>query len=106
MSKHKEIREQRNAVYGDFRRGHKMLAANWTNILREHFQIDIPEIPTHIACLMLTELKILRAARPFKFDNDHYEDLRNYADFAHETAPAFFLEKALTESEVKRAPKR
>lgn len=87
MHKHEKIRRDRVKVHGPFETGHQNLADAWTLILRECWQANLPPIPTHVACLMLAQLKLLRAARPFKFSQDDYDDARNYIDFAQETHP-------------------
>lgn len=87
-SKHDQIRKERGLRYGPVKEGHDNLGLIWTGLLQDHYQIVLSHpIPSHIACLMLSGLKLSRAARPFRYDRDDYDDERNYTNFAQETDP-------------------
>ncbi len=86
MNRDKEIQEQivqdRGALYGDIRRGHTLLGEAWRVLLAEYWQVGVDTIPPHIVCLMLAQLKLLRAARPFQYHRDSCDDAINYTQFA------------------------
>ncbi len=80
-----EIIEVRGEQYGDFRLSQRLAGKGITAILESHYQMDLPhEIPGHVVSLIMAQLKILRAALPFRFDHDHYIDARNYITFAQQ----------------------
>lgn len=57
------IANKRGALYGGVSHGHTCLGKMWTAILENHFQMKLPhDIPAHVALLMMTALKIERAA--------------------------------------------
>lgn len=84
---HGEIRNERAKKYGDFYTNHKNIANAWHSIICSYYQKELPPLPPHIACLMFTVFKAVRASIPFKFDLDDYRDMRNYQDFAKECDP-------------------
>ena len=84
MDEHKKIRENRSVEHGDPRLGFTSLAMAMTALLREHYQMDLPLLPPHMAALICTCEKTQRAARSLKYNRDDYLDARNYLDFAFE----------------------
>lgn len=79
-----EIVTAREPIHGPHLRGHTLLGRSWGALLSEHLQSDVPDLPPHICELMLTQLKLHRAARPFTRDPDDYKDAVNYLKFAEE----------------------
>lgn len=85
---HKKIRAERRAILGDdTEHQHMNLGKKWTATLNEYFDINFPDIPAHIVCLMLVDLKTCRAAKPFTYRQDDFDDAYNYLHFAQECDP-------------------
>ena len=84
MTEHEQIREERGKAYGDVEFNHTNIARAWHSILCSYYQKDLPPLPPHVACLMFTVFKMVRAAIPFQYNRDDYFDGKNYMDFARE----------------------
>jgi hypothetical protein len=81
----KHLRETREAVYGDAAGNHECTGMLWTAILQYHYRIKFDHpIPPHIVCLLLGAMKVERAAAPFEFHQDNYDDAVNYVRMAAE----------------------
>lgn len=82
----KTILRQRAQFYGPSPAGTRNIAAATASsiraILMAHWQMSLPEISPHITHLILNQIKVIRAAAPFKCRVDTYEDCRNYVTLA------------------------
>lgn len=78
------IRAERGREHGSVRQGFTSLGMGITAILREHYQLDLPVLPPHVASLICAELKLQRCARSIRYNPDNYVDGKNYLDFAYE----------------------
>lgn len=78
----KEMEASREATHGDAEKGMRNLALVWTGLLRDHYQIELPLLSPHVTSLMCVGLKLSRAARPFNFTPDDYDDAGAYLEFA------------------------
>ena len=86
----KELREHREAVYGDAAGNHANTGMLWTAILQYHYRTTLPHpIPAHIVCLLLAAMKVERAAAPFQAHPDNIDDGINYLKMAFETDPRY-----------------
>jgi len=82
-----EIKEERTAVYGDPREAHTVIGLMWTAIMRASAPdsyIDGDPISPKTVALMMAGLKLVRAARPYKRDEDAYDYALNYIEYARE----------------------
>jgi hypothetical protein len=87
MDQNAKIRAEREKTYGSPAESMTNTGLAWTALIQENYQIQLPHpIPAHVVALMMTQLKLARAAKPFETDNDSYVDAHNYLDFAEETA--------------------
>lgn len=83
-----KLREDRGAVYGDIKINHKTIGKMVTGLLENHYQMKLPhDVPGHIVALIMVMVKANRAAAPFKFNNDTYDDGMNYFDIARRVDP-------------------
>jgi hypothetical protein len=85
--RYQKILEARTQMHGSWRLAHRNVGLIWAGILSDHFGKPIPPIPAHVCALMMTAFKVGRAVRPYKYSADHYDDARNYLDFAQAMAP-------------------
>lgn len=88
MAKLDGIVADRAQYYGDFRLAHTQTGIIWAALLRlcqENRQLPgfEPAIPPDMVALMLTAMKLARAAAG-KYREDNYDDARNYLRFAQE----------------------
>ena len=81
-----KVREQRDKAYGDYHFGFTNLGRSWAAMLSEHLRVIIPDIPAHVVTLMVAEMKMHRASRPWRRDFDDFVDLKNYVDFAADSS--------------------
>lgn len=80
-----EIKEERTAVYGDPLECHTVIGYVWAGIIRASAPDNyVDPISPKTVALMMAALKLVRAARPYKRDNDAYEDALNYVEYARE----------------------
>ena len=79
-----ELIEDRGSVYGlDPLPGFRTTGRIWSALISDALGIDLPDIPPHVVGLMMTGLKLSRAARPTeKRDRDSYEDGVVYLNLA------------------------
>lgn len=93
---------EREAVYGSPILMQQFVSAHWTAILRAHYQDpNFPTIPPHLVGLMLSALKIHRAACPFpKKDADSYIDGHAYLDFAQSADPSLISARSSQDATV------
>lgn len=95
---------ERGASYGPVGLNQGVLGKAWTAILESHYQIKLPhDIPAHVASLMMVSLKQLRAANPFKFNQDNYDDGHNYLTIAEATYPHHRLLNGVRKDNPKKA---
>jgi hypothetical protein len=82
----KEVRDQKEAEYGDSYEGHRNLGIVWTGLLQNHFQgLRLPAtIPPDVVMLMMAAAKINRAVTSNKTKQDNFVDGRNYLTLAEE----------------------
>lgn len=89
--KGKQLQEQRGSVYGPWRENMEYLAENWHSLLAMYyskFGITLPPLPGWLPPMMLSSLKLLRAAYPSVYHKDNYDDERVYLHFAEEMQKA------------------
>ena len=84
MQKFEKIREERAGKYGDFETNHTNIANAWHAILCSYYQQQLPPLPPHVACLMFSAFKHIRATIPMTHQEDDYDDATNYMNFARE----------------------
>lgn len=78
-----QILKDRETQYGDSNEGLYNLGMKWTALLQNYFGVRLPHlIPADIVCLMLADLKSIRASKQKKCNPDHYADGRNYFTLA------------------------
>lgn len=53
----------------------------WAGVLSKHLRTEIKAIPAHVCCLMMAEMKLLRASVS-GYHRDNYLDALNYIAFA------------------------
>lgn len=100
MKNHKQVREERQPIHGDFRDNLRQTGRTWAALLSNHLQFNVPDLPPHVVAAMMVSFKLERAVRPFqKEDNEDWCDARNYLDVGEETANNF-----LHEGEVRPMP--
>lgn len=81
----RDVRSDRQAVYGDCAQQHANCGLAWTAILQQHYGIVLPHpIPGHVVALMQTATKACRAATPLEFNADTYVDGQAYFQIASE----------------------
>lgn len=74
---------ERRSVYGPNPFNQETVAQAWQSTLESHFQTKLPgPIPSHIVALMMVQIKVLRAACPFKYQQDNYNDMHGYTKIA------------------------
>jgi hypothetical protein len=83
-----EMIKDRGKDYGNPYEGGAALGKIWAGILSDHLQTDIPDLPPHVVYLMMTGVKLSRAARPFTHKQDNYIDGIAYIHLAEETSRA------------------
>lgn len=87
IDKVKETMAERGKDY-EGKRGPKFGAAQlgrmWAALLADHLGIPIKDIPPHIVMLMMVQLKLSRAARPYSYKQDNYIDGIAYFDLAEQ----------------------
>jgi len=86
---YRSVRKAREKIHGtNVYQNHSQLGRAWAAILSQHYIVvgenKIPDLPPRIVCLMLAQLKLLRAAKPHAYNADDYCDAKNYLDFAEE----------------------
>jgi len=79
-----EIKAERTAIYGDPEDAHACIGMAWTAILKANNPGSDILIGPRVVALMMASLKIVRAARPYKRDEDAYDDAMNYVQYARE----------------------
>ena len=80
-----KIKEERSAIYGDPESAHSAIGDVWMGILNaSNPDLQLGSIPPRIVALMMAALKLVRAARPYKRDEDAYDDAMNYVQYARE----------------------
>ena len=87
IDKVKATKEERGKDYeGKLgpKHGAKQLGRMWAALLSESMLVEVPDIPPHIVLLMMAQLKVSRAARPYSFKQDNYIDGIAYFDLAEE----------------------
>lgn len=85
IDKVKEILDERGKSYevnGGPAHGASQLGRMWAALLSEHYGIVLTDIPPHIVLLMMSQLKLSRAARPTGYKQDNYIDGIAYLDLA------------------------
>jgi hypothetical protein len=65
--------------------GATQLGRMWAATLSDHFQVPVKDIPPHVVLLMMAQLKVSRAARPFGFKQDNYLDGIAYLQLAEDS---------------------
>lgn len=79
--KQEAIAAERGKVYGDPKRSHANIGLEWTGILQQYFDIELPHaIPPHVVAEMMVALKVNRSLRVHHEDN--YDDRAVYTSFA------------------------
>lgn len=83
-----EMISERGKDYGDPYQGGAALGKIWAGILSDYLQTQIDDLPPHIVYLMMSGVKLSRAARPFTIKQDNYVDGIAYLHLAEETSRA------------------
>lgn len=104
-----ELIAERGKVYGPNPFNQETVAQAWKATLESHFQVRLPgPIPGYIVALMMVQLKVLRAACPFQYHQDNYDDLHGYGKIAEkcakdvaQTEVLIVKEKEFTDAESK-----
>jgi hypothetical protein len=73
---------QRRAQYGETPFTQETDAEIWHGLLQRHFQIKLPPLSPYMVPLMMTAIKIARAAGPFPLNEDDYVDGIGYLTIA------------------------
>lgn len=71
---------ERGKQYGPNPFNQETVALTWQALLEAHYQKKLPgPIPPHIVALMMLTMKACRAATPFPYHQDNYDDMHGYA---------------------------
>lgn len=80
----KQIRQDREAVYGSHHINMDAAGLILTGLLEHHYQIKLPHpVPGHVVSLYMACAKAARATGP-GYTEDNYNDMRIYAQMAQE----------------------
>jgi len=83
-SERAEVKASREAVYAPDKEaeriGAEAVGSAIRGILMAHWQMDLPPMPAHVVMHIYVAMKTIRAALPFKYNDDNYIDAHNYLD--------------------------
>lgn len=84
-----ELISERGKQYGPNPFNQETVALTWQAILEAHYQQKLPgPIPPHVVALMMLTMKACRAATPFPYHQDNYDDMHGYTKIAEICAKA------------------
>lgn len=82
-----QVRDERQAVYGDFIKGHENLGRIWGAMLSNHFQRPQEDLPPDLVMAMLAGLKMSRISLPGgRLHHDNFLDAKAYLQMCEECA--------------------
>jgi len=74
------ITAERSKVYGDANDSFRATGIALTGLIEAHYNIKLPHaIPPHVAGLVMVMIKAVRAARPYDYNEDTYDDMENFS---------------------------
>src|SRR6185503_19347325 len=79
-SKLDAITAERSKVYGNAEDAFRATGIALTGLIEAHYNIKLPHaIPPHVAGLVMVMIKAIRAARPYDYNEDTYDDMENFS---------------------------
>lgn len=81
----KKVTKQRGKIYGRPEDSHRNIGLAWAGMIGQHFDINMPPLPSHLVAQMFVVFKMVRATRVYRRDN--YIDAEAYLHFAEQLQP-------------------